>query len=84
VLVATGPMDDDLTVTISGIFLFKVASTPAARRIAEQDPSAVGHGNTIDVHAFLGPAGMGDNASVIRRTIPARRHAWPRMHFASL
>jgi uncharacterized protein YciI len=59
VLAAAGPMDDP-TVTISGIFVFKVVSLAEAKRISEQDPTVVEHRNTIDMHAWRGPAGIGN------------------------
>jgi uncharacterized protein YciI len=59
VLAAAGPMEDDPT-TISGIFLFKTASLEEARRIAALDPTVVEGRNTIDVHTWLAPAGIGD------------------------
>jgi uncharacterized protein YciI len=59
VLVAAGPMDDRPT-TISGIFLFKAGSLREAQAIAEQDPTVVEHRNAVDVHAWQGPSGIGD------------------------
>ena len=59
VLVAAGRMDDR-TATISGIFILKVASHADAKRIADQDPTVVERRNNIDVHAWRGPAGIGD------------------------
>jgi uncharacterized protein YciI len=59
VLAAAGPMDDH-TVTISGIFIFKVASLAEAQHIAQQDPTVIEHRNSIDVHAWRGPAGIGE------------------------
>jgi uncharacterized protein YciI len=58
VLVAAGPMEDTPT-TISGIFVFKAASLVEARRIAAQDPTVVARRNTVDVHPWWGPAGIG-------------------------
>jgi uncharacterized protein YciI len=58
VLVAAGPFDDEPT-TISGIFVFRAASLDEARRIAEQDPTVVGHRNLVEVHAWRGPKGIG-------------------------
>jgi uncharacterized protein YciI len=58
VLAAAGPMDDH-TVTISGIFIFSVASLAEAQRIAQQDPTVTEHRNSIDVHAWRGPVGIG-------------------------
>jgi uncharacterized protein len=58
ILVSAGPFDDKPT-TISGIFFFKAASIEKAREIAANDPTVVEHRNTVDVHAWRGPAGMG-------------------------
>jgi|SRR5579862_1432627 len=59
VLVSAGPFDDKPH-TISGIFIFKVDSLERAREIAMKDPTVAEHRNTIDVHAWDGPAGIGD------------------------
>jgi len=59
VLVAAGPFDDDPT-TISGIFVFRAASLDDAKRIAEEDPTVVGHRNQVEVHAWRGPKGIGE------------------------
>ena len=59
VLVAAGPMEDQ-PVTISGIFVFKAPSLAEARRIAALDPTVVHGRNTVDVHPWLGPAGIGE------------------------
>jgi uncharacterized protein YciI len=59
VLVAAGPFDDKVH-TISGVFFFKSASTEEARRVAEADPTVVEHRNTVDVLAWRGPKGLGD------------------------
>jgi uncharacterized protein YciI len=58
VLVAAGPFED-IPRTISGIFVFTVDSLQSARRIAAQDPTVIEHRNTVDVHAWQGPAGIG-------------------------
>lgn len=58
-LVSAGPFDDTPH-TISGIFIFKVESLERAQAIAMKDPTVVEHRNTIDVHAWDGPAGIGD------------------------
>jgi uncharacterized protein YciI len=60
VLVAAGPFDDTPH-TISGIFVFRTSSLEEAKRIAAQDPTVVEHRNTVDVHAWEGPAGIGDD-----------------------
>lgn len=59
VLISAGPFDDTPH-TISGIFIFKVESLERAKEIALKDPTVVEHRNTIDVHAWDGPAGIGD------------------------
>jgi uncharacterized protein YciI len=58
VLIAAGPFDDKPT-TISGIFVFKSDSLQTAQTIAAQDPTVVEHRNTVDVHAWEGPPGIG-------------------------
>jgi uncharacterized protein YciI len=64
VLVAAGPMEDK-EVTISGIFVLKAPSLEEAYRIAAHDPTVIAGRNTVDVHAWLGPAGIG--AAYFRR-----------------
>jgi len=58
ILAAAGPMGDQ-TVTISGIFVLKAPSLSEARRIAALDPTVVHRRNTVDVHPWRGPAGIG-------------------------
>lgn len=58
ILMAAGPFDDQ-PVTISGIFIIKAASVEQAQKIAEQDPTVLAHRNTVDAHAWRGPAGIG-------------------------
>jgi uncharacterized protein YciI len=58
ILVSAGPFDDQ-PATISGIFFFRAASIEKAREIAARDPTVVEHRNTVDVHAWRGPEGMG-------------------------
>lgn len=59
VLVSAGPFEDT-PLTISGIFIFKVESLERAQEIAMKDPTVVEHRNTIDVHGWDGPAGIGE------------------------
>jgi uncharacterized protein YciI len=59
ILVAAGPMDDKTT-TISGIFVFRCPSLEEARRVAALDPTVAEGRNTVDVHAWRGPPGIGD------------------------
>jgi uncharacterized protein YciI len=58
ILVAAGPFEDTPT-TISGVFVLRAASIEEARRIAAADPTVVEHRNTVDVHPWRGPAGIG-------------------------
>jgi uncharacterized protein YciI len=58
VLMSAGPFDDT-PVTISGIFVFKMSSLEAARALASKDPTVLAHRNTVDVHTWLGPPGIG-------------------------
>jgi uncharacterized protein YciI len=74
VLVAAGPMEDQ-PVTISGIFVFKVPSLAEARRIAALDPTVVNGRNTVDVHPWLGPAGIGEAYFKWRRLNPDAKDA---------
>jgi uncharacterized protein YciI len=60
ILVAAGPMEDN-PATISGIFVFKVSSLDEARRIAALDPTVAERRNTVDVHSWLGPPGIGSS-----------------------
>ena len=59
VLVSAGPFDDKPS-TISGLFLFKVASLDEARRIAAEDPTVTANRNVVDAYAWRGPRGIGD------------------------
>jgi uncharacterized protein YciI len=58
IMVAAGPMDDTPT-TISGIFVFKTESLAESQRIAALDPTVVAGRNTVDVHPWWGPSGIG-------------------------
>jgi uncharacterized protein YciI len=69
VLVAAGPMDDT-PVSISGIFVFKAPSLSEARRIAALDPTVVEGRNTVDVHPWWGPPGIGAAYSKWKRENP--------------
>jgi uncharacterized protein YciI len=59
VLVAAGPFGDTPP-TISGVFVFRTGSLEEARRIASADPTVVEHRNTVDVLAWRGPKGIGE------------------------
>jgi uncharacterized protein YciI len=74
VLIAAGPMEDK-TVTISGIFILKAGSLAEARRIAAQDPTITEKRNTIDVHPWLGPKGIGVAYFQWKRDHPAAEDA---------
>ena len=69
VLVSAGPFEDTPH-TISGIFIFKVDSLERAREIALKDPTVLEHRNTIDVHAWDGPAGIGEEYTRLHKLDP--------------
>jgi uncharacterized protein YciI len=69
VLVAAGPFEDDAP-AISGVFVLKARSIDEASRIAADDPTVREHRNTIDVHAWRGPAGIGDEYFRLHREHP--------------
>jgi uncharacterized protein YciI len=69
VLVAAGPFGDTPP-TISGVFLFRTASLAEARRIAEEDPTVTGLRNTVEVYAWRGPGGIGDEYRRLHREHP--------------
>lgn len=58
ILLASGPMGDP-TPTIRGIFILVAPSLEEARRIVARDPTVAEGRNTSDVHAWLGPEGLG-------------------------
>ena len=69
VLVAAGPFDDKPH-TISGVFFFKTASSDEALREAVKDPTVVEHRNTVDVLAWRGPKGLGDEYKRLHKENP--------------
>ncbi len=69
VLVSAGPFEDTPP-TISGIFLFKADSLATAEKIAAQDPTVLGHRNTVDVHAWEGPADIGEEYRRLHKLDP--------------
>ena len=69
VLVSAGPFEDTPH-TISGIFIFKVDSLERAREIALKDPTVLEHRNMIDVHAWDGPAGIGEEYTRLHKLDP--------------
>jgi uncharacterized protein YciI len=72
VLAAAGPMDDT-PVTISGIFILKCDSLASAEKIASHDPTVVGKRNTVDVHPWLGPAGIGTDYFTWKKENPGAK-----------
>lgn len=58
VLAAAGPFDDK-PATISGIFVLKTKSMDDARTMALRDPTVVEGLNTMDIHLWMGPPGVG-------------------------
>ncbi len=70
VLIAAGPFDDK-PATISGIFVFHCESLQVAQAIAARDPTVVEHRNTVDVHAWDGPLGIGVEYFRLHKADPA-------------
>jgi uncharacterized protein YciI len=68
-LVAAGPFEDE-PVTISGVFILKAASLQEAQRIANQDPTIVAKRNTIDLHPWRGPSGIGEEHRRLHKADP--------------
>ncbi len=58
-LAAAGPFENDPP-PINGVFVMKAKSIEEARSIASEDPAVREHRNIVDVHAWRGPAGIGD------------------------
>ena len=69
VLVAAGPFEDSPAV-FSGVFVFRAGSVEEARRIAEQDPTVVEHRNLVEVYAWRGPKGIGDEYKRLHQADP--------------
>ncbi len=69
ILFAAGPFDD-MPHTISGIFVLRTGSLEEAQSIAAKDPTVVEHRNTVDVHAWDGPAGIGNEYFRLHRLDP--------------
>jgi uncharacterized protein YciI len=69
VLVAAGPFDDPAH-SISGVFVMKATSLEEAHSIAANDPTVTSHRNTVDVHAWRGPAGIGVEYFKLHREHP--------------
>jgi uncharacterized protein YciI len=69
ILAAAGPFEDDPP-PVSGIFVMKTATLEEARRIAAEDPTVRGRRNTIDIHAWRGPAAIGDEYFRLHREHP--------------
>jgi uncharacterized protein YciI len=72
ILAAAGPMDDETT-TISGIFVLKADSLGDAQRIAASDPTVLVKRNTVDVHPWWGPKGIGDGYFQWKRSNPGAK-----------
>jgi uncharacterized protein YciI len=69
VLVAAGPFGDTPP-TISGVFVFKTSSMEEARRIASADPTVVERRNTVEVYAWRGPGGIGEEYRRLHKADP--------------
>src|SRR5690348_12090426 len=69
ILVAAGPFGDNPT-TISGVFFFKTGSIEEARRIAAHDPTVVERRNVVEVVAWRGPMGLGEEYARLHKADP--------------
>ncbi len=69
VMVAAGPFDDTPPV-ISGVFFFTTPTIEEARKLAESDPTVVEHRNTVEVVAWRGPLGIGDEYKRLHKVKP--------------
>lgn len=58
ILVAAGTVEDH-PATISGVLMLKAASPEQAWTLAGLDPTVVQRRNTVDVHSWRGPKGVG-------------------------
>jgi uncharacterized protein YciI len=70
VMIAAGPFEDK-PVTISGAFFFRLPSLEAAQKLAAADPTVVEHRNLVETHAWMGPAGIGDEYFKLHKQDPA-------------
>jgi uncharacterized protein YciI len=69
VLVAAGPFGDTPP-TVSGVFVFRTGSLEEARTIASADPTVVEHRNTVEVLAWRGPKGIGEEYFRLHKADP--------------
>lgn len=69
VLVAAGPFDDTPPV-ISGVFFFTTRTLEEARGVAAADPTVAEHRNTVNVLAWRGPAGIGEEYMRLHKEQP--------------
>jgi uncharacterized protein YciI len=69
-LVAAGPFEDEPR-TISGVFVIKAGNTEAATRIASEDPTVKAHRNTVEVHGWRAPAGIGAEYMKLHKADPS-------------
>jgi uncharacterized protein YciI len=69
ILVAAASIDDQPP-TITGVFMMKAASPEQAWTLAGLDPTVVQRRNTIDVHTWRGPKGIGDAYLAWKRQHP--------------
>ena len=68
-LLAAGPFEDKPH-SISGVFIFKMASSEAALAEASKDPTVVEHRNLVDVLSWNGPKGVGEEYRRLHKEDP--------------
>ena len=68
-LKAAGPIDGDQR--LRGIFIFKVKTADEARTLAASDPAIQAGRLALDLHPWIGPAGIGERFANEKKTDPA-------------
>jgi uncharacterized protein YciI len=70
-LVAAGPTDGDQP--LRGIFIFTVKTIEEARTLAAADPAIQAGRLTLDLHPWVGPAGIGERYAAEAKANPAMK-----------
>jgi uncharacterized protein len=70
-LVAAGPIEGDHD--LRGIFIFRVKTADEARALAADDPAIKAGRLTLDLHPWVGPAGVGARYAAEKKADPAMK-----------